>query len=492
MGIRIVARLLGRILVAYAMFMVVPLVFSLFRGEAGSTAFVLSAVITGALGALLYYRGEEPGRVGAREGFLVVAGTWVLTGVTGALPYWLSGWVPTYLDAVFETVSGLTTTGASIIPDVEALPQGLLLWRSMTQWLGGMGIIVLFVVFLTSVGADAVNLFRAESPGPTVERVMPRIRTMALTLWRLYVIFTAAEIALLYFAGMSLFDAVNHAFTSMATGGFSTKNASIRHFDSFSIELIIVVFMFVAGGNFALYYLAWQKGLKRLFQDTEYKTYLGIVVASVLSVAAILHFHSGTGLAGLRDALFTVTSIMTTTGYATADYDQWPAATKIILLMLMLLGGCAGSTAGGIKVVRLLILMKDAAWSLLHAVHPRLVSALKIDGKPVEAGVLHMVLQFFFLFVVIFCVSVLLVAATGLAPFEAMGAVAATLGNVGPAFGIVGPTMTYAEVHPFAKAVLIADMLLGRLELFTLLVLFHPEFWQPYGLSRRSLPFMKR
>lgn len=487
MGTRIVSRLLGRILAAYALFMAVPLVYALFCREPVVAFFVWSASLTGIVGAMLFYYGEEPGRIGIREGFLIVAGTWFLSGLLGALPYWFSGWVPTYLDAVFETVSGLTTTGASIIPDVEALPQSLLLWRSMTHWLGGMGIIVLFVVFLSNVGADAVHLFQAESPGPTVERVLPRIRTMALRLWQMYVFFTAVEVVLLWIAGMDLFDAVNHTFATMATGGFSTKNTSIKYFDSVAVELIIVFFMLLAGGNFGLYYLAWKKGLRRLFLDGEFRLYLGIVIVSTLTVAAFLYFGPGTNPAtGLRDALFTVASIMTTTGFVTADFDQWPSAAKIILMILMFIGGCAGSTAGGMKVVRLLILLKDAAWSLLHAVHPRLVAALKIGGRPVNAGVLHMVLQFFFLYVLLFFVSVLLVAASGPEPFEAMGAVAATLGNVGPAFGIVGPTTTYADVHPFAKAVLIADMLLGRLELFTLLVLFHPEFWQPYMVRKNG------
>lgn len=487
MGTRIVARLLGRIFAAYALFMAVPLVYAFVLREPAVVAFGYAAGVTGLLGALLYFYGVEPGRIGIREGFLVAAGTWLLASATGALPYWFSGWVPTYLDAVFETVSGLTTTGASIIPDVEVLPQSLLLWRSMTHWVGGMGIIVLFVVFLTNVGADAVNLFQAESPGPTVERVLPRIRTMALRLWQMYVFFTAAQVALLWLAGMNLFDAVNHTFATMATGGFSTKNTSIRFYDSLTIELIIVFFMFLAGGNFALYYLAWQKGLRKLWRDSEFKLYLAIVVVSTVSIAAFLYCGSGIQPAsGLRDALFMVVSIMTTTGFVTADFDQWPPATKVILLMLMLIGGCAGSTAGGLKVVRLLMLLKGASLSLLHAIHPRLVSALKVGGKPVNAGTLHMVLQFFFLYIVIFFGSTLLVATTGLEPFTAMGAVAATLGNVGPGFGAVGPTTTYAAVHPFAKAVLTADMLLGRLELFTLLVLFHPEFWQPYMVRRNG------
>jgi potassium uptake protein, TrkH family len=487
MGTRIVARLLGRLLGTYALFMVIPLIYALARQELIFTAFILSICVTGTCGLLLFLYGEEPGRVGIREGFLVVAGTWFLTSLLGALPYWLSGWVPTYLDAVFETVSGLTTTGASIIPDVEILPQSLLLWRSLTHWLGGMGIIVLFVVFLSNVGADAVNLFRAEAPGPTVDRVLPRIRTMALTLWRLYVIFTALQIVLLWLAGMDLFDAVNHTFATMATGGFSTKNSSIKYFDSLAIELIIVFFMFLAGGNFGLYYLVWRKGVKKLFQDSEFKLYLGIVVFTTLTISAFLYYGEGISPAeGVRDSLFTVVSLMTTTGFVTADFDQWPPATKIALMLLMFVGGCAGSTAGGIKVIRLLMLLKDAVWSLLHAIHPKLVSTLKIGGKPVAEGVLHMVLQFFFLYIIIFFASVLLVAATGLAPFDSIGAVAATLGNVGPGFGAVGPTTTFAGVHPFAKMVLTVDMLLGRLELFTLLVLFHPEFWQPYVIRRSS------
>ncbi len=485
MGTRIVVRLLGRLLGAYALFMAVPLVYALVLGEPVYQSFIFTVCITAAFGALLFSRGQEPGRIGVREGYLVVAGTWFFASMLGALPYWFSGWVPTYLDAVFETVSGLTTTGASIIPEVEILPRSLLLWRSMTQWLGGMGIIVLFVVFLANVGADAVKLFRAESPGPTVDRVMPRISTMARTLWRMYVGMTVVLGALLWVAGMDLFDSVNHAFATMATGGFSTKNASIKYYDSLAIELIIAFFMFLAGGNFALYYLASQKGIKKIWQDSEFRLYLAIALFSTVSIAAILFLGPGLGpAAALRDALFTVVSIMTTTGFATADFDQWPGATKFILLALMLIGGCAGSTAGGMKVVRLLILFKDAAWSLLRAVHPRAVATLKIDGKPVEAAVTHMVLQFFFLLIIIFAISVALVIATGLEPFEAMGAVAATLGNVGPGFGIVGPTTTYTDLHPFAKLILTADMLLGRLELFTILVLFHPEFWQPYVTRR--------
>jgi len=489
MRIQIVAGLLGKMLCAFALVMIFPICYAVIQQEAVYTAFMLSMGITGVLGILLIYYGETTGHIGAREGFLVVSGIWFLASALGALPYWLSGLIPSYLDAVFETVSGLTTTGASIITDVEVLPHSLLIWRSLTHWLGGMGIIVLFLVFLTNLGADAVNLFKAESPGPTVDRIMPRIRHMAITLWSLYVILTMIEIILLYVAGMSMFDAINHSFATMATGGFSTKNASIKYYDSLTIELIICFFMFFAGGNFGLYYLVWKKGYRRLIQDTEFKLYFRIVGVSTLGIALVLYYQAATPFSvGLREALFTVISIMTTTGFVTGDFDLWPPVAKMILFMLMLVGGCAGSTAGGIKVIRIIILMKDAVGSLVRAIHPKIVRTIKVDEKPIDFAVLYAILQFFFLYICIFFISVILVTATGMPPFDAMSAVVTTLSNIGPGFGIVGPTTTFFEVHPFAKAVLIIDMLLGRLELFTILVLLHPEFWQPYMTRKRIVP----
>lgn len=493
MRTRIVAGILGKMVCAFALVMMLPLFYAVFHQEVIYTSFFLAMCITGIVGLLLIFYGETEGHIGAREGFLIVSGIWGLTSILGALPYWLSGEVPSYLDAVFETVSGLTTTGASIISNVEILPESLLLWRSLTHWLGGMGIIVLFLVFLTNLGADAVNLFKAESPGPTVDRIMPRIRHMAITLWSLYVGFTIVQIILLYLAGMTLFDAINHAFATMATGGFSTKNASVKYYDNLGIELILCFFMFFAGGNFGLYYLAWKKGYKRIFQDLEFKLYLGIVAVSSIIIAFVLYYQSAIPLgAGIRDALFTVISLMTTTGFVTADFDQWPPVIKIILLLLMMLGGCAGSTAGGIKVIRIIILMKDAVSSLLRAIHPKIVRTVKVDGKSIDFSVLYAILQFFFLYILILFISVMLVCATGMAPFDAISAVVATLSNVGPGFGVVGPTTTFFDVHPFAKLVFIIDMLLGRLELFTVLVLLHPEFWQPYMSRKNFLPSLKK
>jgi trk system potassium uptake protein TrkH len=311
---------------------------------------------------------------------------------------------------------------------------------------------------------------------------------MAIALWLIYVVLTVSEIILLVAAGMSLFDAVNHAFATMATGGFSTKNTSIKYYDNLAVELILTFFMFVAGGNFGLYLLVWKKGFFKLFQDTEFKIYCLIIAVStaVITVSLCWQAYDSVGQS-LRDALFTVVSIITTTGFVTADFDKWPSVTKIVLLLLMFIGGCAGSTAGGIKVVRFLILIKDAIAALLRSVHPQLVKTIKIDHKPVDFEVLSNTMQFFFLYIIIFVISVLLVTATGLEPWDAMGAVAATLGNVGPGFGVVGPTTTFFEVSMFTKAVLTFDMLLGRLEIFTILVLFHPEFWQPYLIHSRKI-----
>ncbi|MGL5514105.1 MAG: TrkH family potassium uptake protein, partial [Sporomusa sp.] len=282
MRTQIVAGFLGKMLCAFALVMLVPLLCAIVQQEEVYRAFALSALITGLFGIGLFRYGETTGHIGMREGFLIVAGTWLLTGMFGALPYWFSGLMPSLLCAVFESVSGLTTTGASVITNVEMLPASLLLWRSLTHWLGGMGIIVLFLVFLTNLGADAINLFKAEAPGPTVDRVMPRIRHMAKILWLMYVGFTFVEIILLYLAGMDLFDAVNHAFATMATGGFSTKNASIKYYDSLPIEIVLNFFMFLAGGNFGLYYLVWKKGWGRLLKDAEFKLYLTIVTSATV------------------------------------------------------------------------------------------------------------------------------------------------------------------------------------------------------------------
>jgi trk system potassium uptake protein TrkH len=485
---QLIYRILGKLLIAYGIFMAVPLVMALWEKEtAALTALVASVSLTVLTGSIMTVFGSNEGNIGIREGFLIVAGGWILAGVFGAFPYWFAGVTPGYLDALFEAVSGLTTTGASVLSDVEAVAASILLWRSMTHWIGGMGIIVLFLVFLPNLGMGGVNLFKAEVPGPRVDKVLPRIRDTAIALWLIYVCLTGIEIILLVLTGMPWFDAVNHAFATLATGGFSTKNTSVAHFDNLATELVITFFMFTAGGNFGLYFLAWHKGIRRLLKNTEFKVYAVIVAVSTLLITLSLYAQAEGEIGkSLREALFQVVSIMTTTGFATADFDKWPPVAKMILFVLMFIGGCAGSTAGGIKVIRFILLNKEATATVVRAIHPRLVRRVVVDNKPVSFDILNTTFHFFYFFIVIYVVSVLIVAACGLPAFDALSAVAATLGNIGPGFGIVGPTTTYAEVPDLAKAVLTLDMLFGRLELFTLLVLFHPEFWQPYFVKKKG------
>ena len=481
MDYRSTISILGRLTFGYGLCILMPALFSLFEGDSAWKPLFYASLFSQLLGVGMAMIRRETHRIGIREGFAIVGFGWIMASLLGALPYTFSGILPNYVDAVFETVSGLTTTGASVISDLEIVPRGILLWRSLTHWLGGMGIIVLFIAFLPEIGAGAIHMFRAEVPGPNADRVVPRLRDTAVTLWGIYTVLTVAQTLLLQLAGMSFFESVNHTFATMATGGFSTKNNSILHFDNLAVELIIVVFMTIAGGNFGLYFLVWKKGIRVLFHDLEFKAYLAIMGLSTLVIAANLVLAAGqpSGQA-LRDSLFAASSIMTTTGFVTADFDRWPAFSKFVLLLLMFVGGCAGSTAGAIKVVRLLLLGKQSWTELKRELHPRMVFTVKIDGKPVAQSILQVTGQFFFVYISTFVLSVLLVTAAGMEAWDGIGAVAATLGNVGPGFGVVGPTTTYSLLSDFIKIVLSACMLLGRLELFTLLIFLRPEFWRAH------------
>lgn len=465
--------------------MFIPLIMAVMNKETSLPAFIFSILISGILGFILIQqkrvqRHKHPNEhMGIREGFAIVGVTWIVTSLLGALPYWFAEAVPTYIDALFESVSGLTTTGASIIRDVEVLPPSILLWRSLTHWLGGMGIIVLFIIILPQTGFGAVHLFNAEVPGPLNKRIMPRIRDTAIALWKIYLFLTGLMILLLFLAGMSLFDAVNHSFSTIATGGFSTKNSSIMYYDNIVIELILIFFIILAGGNFRMYLMAWRKKSFKPFINTEFFVYLLIILGSSLLIAGGLWFNHGkTPDFAFRHALFQVASLITGTGFASSDYDQWPALTKLILFILMFIGGSAGSTTGGMKIARIMLLTKSIMAELKKGIHPRAVSRIKIEGTAVDPNALRMVGVFFFLYIMAFALGSILIAGIGLEPFDAMSSVAASLGNVGPGFGIVGPTTTFASINPFGKLVLTTCMLLGRLEFFTLLILMRPEFWR--------------
>lgn len=479
MNVILLEAILGRLLTAYGLVMIIPLGIAVYCREPAQLAFFITIVITVGLGILMRLHGKINGKMGVREGFAAVAGAWILASLFGALPYVFSGSIPNYIDAVFETTSGLTTTGASVLTNLEFFPRSILLWRSLTHWLGGMGIIVLFIVLLPNIGIGAVHLFNAEVPGPISEKVLPKIKDTALLLWSIYAGFTLLEVILLCLAGMSFYDAVNHAFATMATGGFSTRTASVAAFDSVAIELIIVFFMIIAGANFNIFIYALRQRSLSVFKDTEFKYYFLIIVLTFLAVTGSLVFQQGTGLLpAMRQSVFQVVSIMTTTGFATADFDQWPGLAKLILFFLMFVGGSAGSTAGGIKVARLILLVKMGWAQLKQVIHPRLVVNIVVQDKVIDYYTLSMVGRFFFLFVLVFVCASLVLAGTGLEPFDAMAATIATLGNVGPGFGIVGPSVNYATITYFGKITLTLCMLLGRLELFTLLVLLQPEFWK--------------
>jgi len=471
--------ILGRLLLGFAGVMLLPLLLAMVQKEATVSAWVATVAITGAMGLTLFKAGNQQPRLGVKESFAVVAGGWLATSLCAALPYYWSGTLPAFIDALFEAVSGLTTTGASVIDNLQRVPKSILLWRSMTQWLGGMGIIVLFIVFLPNAGAGAAHLFRAEVTGPTKEKVMPRIRDTALVLWLIYVSLTVAAGILLLLAGMEPFDAVNHALATAATGGFSTSDAGIRQYNNPAIELILIVFMILAGGNFAVYYLAWTKGFRALLTSTELRVYLLIIGAATLAISANLILVQDLPWSeAIRQSLFQAASITTTTGFANVDYEGWPPFAQLILLILMFIGGCSGSTSGGIKVARVIVLIKQAWITLKRALHPRAVISVVVDGKNVDMDVVSAVMQFFVIYMFTFAVGVVLLGATGLPPLDTISAIASALSSVGTAFGMAGPMGTYTFIPPFGKLVLIGCMLLGRLEFITLLVMLQPEFWR--------------
>lgn len=440
---------------------------------------VISGVVSLGFGAPMFVFSQSARRayIGFREGFVAVVSSWIVAALFGALPFVLAG-VFGPVDAIFESMSGFTTTGASVLIDFDQ-EHGIMFWRSLTHWYGGMGIVVLVIALLPSVGGGAIRLFAAEAPGPTPERLTPRLKDTAKHLWLIYVGLSVVETAVLMAVGLGPFDAVTHTFGTMATGGFSPEAASIGAFNSWSVELVIVVFMVLAGGNFALYFAFLSGRRWAIFRDPEFRLYLGILVVGTILVAAsliIAKSHFGFTHA-FREAMFQVVSIQTTTGYVTADFDGWNSFAKTLLVLLMFVGGCAGSTAGGMKVARFLVLSKDANRVLAQAVHPRAVIPLKVGRRVVPETVIAGVLGFFFLYLVVFACGTLLLAISNVSLVTSASAVAATLNNVGPGLELVGATLNYAPIAPFGKVVLIAMMLLGRLELLAVMLPFTRGFW---------------
>ncbi|MEW6425927.1 MAG: TrkH family potassium uptake protein [Bacillota bacterium] len=481
MNRNLVLHTLGLVLLCESLAMVPSLLVALYLKENSVLAFFLVILLTAAFGFVFVKLPVDPNQLSYKEGFVIAAFGWLTLAVFGSLPFIFSGALSHPVDAFFETVSGFTTTGASVVPDVEILPRSILLWRNFTQWLGGMGVIVLMVALIPSLKVAGLQLFRAEVPGPTKSKVLPRIAITARELYRIYLIITFAEIILLKIAGISWFDSVIHTFGTVPTGGFSNKNLSVGAYDSVLVEVIIVFFMILCGMNFALHYRAFRGGeLRSYWKDPELKFYLGVLALGTLLVAANLIKTGDYEInKAFRLALFQVSSIVTTTGFATADFGRWPAFSQMILFILMFIGGCAGSTGGAIKHIRVLILIKSASRQLTRLLHPQAVIPVRLGSQALSEEVVEAVQAFFFIYILIFIGAVMFLACLGLDLISALAAVAATLGNVGPGLGLVGPASNYASLPAAGKIALSMCMLIGRLEIYTVLVILSRRFWKP-------------
>ena len=441
---------------------------------------LISGGITIIIGALAYllFKPKVKTDINKRDGYLVVTLGWILLSLSGSLPYVISGEIKSFSDAFFETMSGYTTTGASILNDIESMSHGLLMWRSLTHWIGGMGIIVLTVAILPLLGIGGMQLFIAESPGLTPDKLKPRITDTAKRLWLIYFGLTAVQTVLLKLGGMSLFDAVNHSMATMATGGFSTKQDSIAFYTSPFIHYVIILFMFLAGTNFTLLYFGLHNRLKVIWKNEEFRFYLTFtLIFAVLISAVVYSVTSNTFEQSLRYSLFQLVSIVSSTGFITDDFTAWTPLLTVVFFMLMFIGGSAGSTAGGVKVVRHVILLKNSIMELRRQLHPNAVLPVRLNRKAISADITFNVMAFMIIYFMVFAVGSIVISGFGYDFETTIGSVASCLGNIGPGIGKVGPVYNYAFFSDGAKWFLSFMMLLGRLELFTVLILFTPYFW---------------
>lgn len=477
MNYKMVLYTMGRVVLLEAAFLVLPMAVSLLYGERCAVSFGLTILVALAVGFLLTFlcRGSH-GTSSIKDGFMIVALTWIMLSAIGALPFVFSREIPSYVDAFFETVSGFTTTGATILTDVEALSRGMIFWRSFTHWIGGMGILV-FVVMLMKTTDRSINILKAEMPGPTVDKLAPKSRDTARILYLLYISLTVLETVLLLLGGMGLFDSVVHSLSTAGTGGFGAYNASAANFSPY-IQWVLTVFMLLFGVNFNLYYLLLLGRVRDIFRNTEFKVYLGIIAAAVTIITVdILPLYQSFSTS-LRQASFQVAAIMSTTGFVTADFTVWSPLSKTLLLLLMFLGGCAGSTAGGLKLSRIIILCKMARRELRRTLRPRVVDVIKMDGHRLEEQTAHSVAVYFALYML--CIGALLVALS-FSPFDLetnLFSSVSCFNNVGPAFGMAGPVGNYSLYQPVLKLLLCVGMLLGRLEIYPMLLLFVPAAWR--------------
>lgn len=475
-------------------FMLLAVPFSLYHRESASWGILAAGLITIAMGFTMWFSNRNaPKILQKKEGYLIVTFGWIILSLTGTLPYLLSGSLTSFTDAFFETMSGYSTTGSSILSNIEAMPKGLLFWRSATHWIGGMGIIVLTIAILPLLGIGGMQLFMAEAPGPSADKMHPRITETAKRLWLIYFSLTIAEFLLLRIAGMGWFDAINHAMATMSTGGFSTKNASLAHFNGLPIvQYIVIFFMFIAGTNFILTYFAFKGKIQRALKNEEFKWYVfGILLLTTVLTILILFFQDpnlqttivhpmpyGEIESAFRHALFQIIAIFTTTGFVSADFTMWSAFATALIFSLFFIGGSAGSTSGGVKIVRQIIMIKSSVLELKKLLHPNAIIPVRYGGNAIHQNIVYNILSFFVLYMLIFILSAVFLTFLGLDFVSAIGAAASSLGNIGPAIGSLSPVDNFAHLSDTAKWFCAFLMLIGRLELFTVLILFTPYFWK--------------
>ena len=477
MNMKSISYILGWILKMEAAFMALPLVTSLIYAEKQGWAFAVMIAVCLLLGHLLTYKRPKNPNFQAREGFVVTALSWIVMSIFGCMPFVLTGEIPRFVDALFETVSGFTTTGASILPEVESMSHCSMLWRCFTHWIGGMGVLVFLLAVLPMVGGSSMQLMKAESPGPSVGKLVPKVRYTARILYTLYVVLTVVQFFLLILGGMIPFEAICTAFGTAGTGGFGFRNDSFTSFSPY-IQWVVTIFMLVFGVNFNVYFFILMRKFKDAMDCEEMRWYLGIVVTATLLICSNIYDGALTFENNLRNAAFQVASIITTTGFGTADFDLWPAFSKSILVLLMFVGACAGSTGGGLKVSRWVMAGKSLGSYVGSFLHPRGVRKVRFEGKDVEESTLHAIYVYFIGVVVIFTASLLLISLENMDLVSTFTAVAATFNNIGPGLGVVGPTCNFGGLSDFSKLVLTFDMLAGRLEVFPILLLLYPPLWK--------------
>lgn len=477
MNYKMITYVLGLILIFESVFLLVPSATALIYGEFGElTAFLISVLICLALGALMSAKKPKNKDMVARDGFVVVALCWVIMSIFGAIPFVLTGVTDSYIDALFETVSGFTTTGATVFGDVEVLPRSIIMWRSFTHWVGGMGVLVFIMAFVRLSGAQNMYIMKAESPGPEVSKLVPRVKTTAIWLYSVYIALTVMQFILLVAGEMTVFEAINTALSTAGTGGFGFRNDSMASFSPYS-QIVVTVFMLLFSINFGSFFLLLRGKFKASF-TSEVKTFIAIVLLSVTCITLNIYGSFASLGDAIRHAFFNVASVISTTGFASADFDLWPEFSKMIIILIMMVGACAGSTGGGIKVSRIIITFKVMARELITAVRPRQVKKITVDSQIQDSGVVRSVYGYVFCYITVFVTSVLLISIDGADFTTNVTSVIATIGNVGPGLSKVGPVMNYAFFSPFSKIIFIFDMLAGRLEFYPMLLLLIPSTWR--------------